>query len=202
MDRLVSLKKVSFGYDNQKIIEDLSFEIAEGEIIGVSGKNGSGKSTLLNIIGGLITDFQGMIQYGDNLGQIGCMIGGAPIYEDLSVKNNIEMIKRMDGTRNFRFDEALYEITDLKQYEKKRAGKLSLGNKQMLALLLSIGSKSKLLLLDEPFNGIDPIHKAALMKYLKQRAKSGTAIVMTSHIKGDLKLMCDRIIELSYGVDK
>lgn len=196
MDRLVSLENVSFGYDKKKILDGVSFEVTNGEIIGISGKNGSGKSTLLNIIGGFITDYQGTIQYGDKLGHIGCMIGGAPIYEDLSVKDNIEMINRMYGNDNLYIDEMLYDITDLKQFERKRAGKLSLGNKQMLALVMSIGSKSKLLLLDEPFNGIDPVHKAELIKYLKLRTEKGTAIVMTSHIKGDLKLMCNRMIEL------
>lgn len=196
MERLVRLENVSFGYDKKKILDGISFEVASGEIIGISGKNGSGKSTLLNIIGGFITDFQGIIQYGDKLGHIGCMIGGAPIYEDLSVKDNIEMINRMYGSDHLYVDKMLYDITGLKQSERKRAGKLSLGNKQMLALVLSIGSKSKLLLLDEPFNGIDPVHKAELIKYLKLRAKKGTAIVMTSHIKGDLKLMCNRMIAL------
>lgn len=196
MDRLVRLENVSFGYDKKKILDGVSFEVASGEIIGISGKNGSGKSTLLNIIGGFITDFQGTIQYGDKLGHIGCMIGGAPIYEDLSVKDNIEMINRMYGSDYLYVDKMLYDITGLKQFERKRAGKLSLGNKQMLALVLSIGSKSKLLLLDEPFNGIDPVHKAELIKYLKLRANKGTAIVMTSHIKGDLKLMCNRMIAL------
>lgn len=196
MDRLVSLENVSFGYDKRKIIDSVSFEISSGEVIGIAGKNGSGKSTLLNIIGGFIRDFQGTIQYGDKLGHIGCMIGGAPIYEDLTVKDNIEMMNRIYGKDNLYIDEILYDITDLKQFEKKRAGKLSYGNKQMLALVMSIGSKSRLLLLDEPFNGIDPIHKTELIKYLRKRTENGTAIIMTSHIKGDLKLMCNRMIAL------
>lgn len=196
MDKIISLKDISFKYENNYIFQNVSFNVNRGDIFGISGANGTGKSTLLNIIGGYLPGYEGHISYETDRYSMGSMVGGASIYEDMTVADNIRMVNRMHKGKKAFVDERLYEITGLMRYEKKRASKLSLGNKQMLALSMTAGSELQLLLMDEPFNGIDPVHKTLIIKYLKKRAEEGLTIIMTSHIKGDLSLMCNEIYNM------
>lgn len=199
MNKLLSLKQISFGYDKQnRIIKDFSLTVGQGEILGLSGGNGSGKSTLLKIIAGFITDYKGTVVMPEIVRQnLGCVIDGAAVFEDLTVKDNIEMMNRMTNkTGQKRMDEAFVRQMELEQYYKVQASKLSLGNKQKLALCMALNQDVTLALLDEPFNGIDPMGKAKLIRYLKKRVEAGMTIIITSHIRGDLELLCHRILTL------
>lgn len=199
MENLITLEHVSFGYEKEsRILSDISLEVRKGEILGLAGKNGSGKSTLLKILAGFLTDYEGSVSMSEDIVKnIACVIDTPAIFEDLSVRNNIEMAVKLAGKQEMRRpDEAFIEQMDLEQFYKLKASKLSLGNKQKLALCLALTRNIRLALLDEPFNGIDPIGKTRLIRYLKKRAEEGMTFVITSHIKGDLELLCSRVIEI------
>lgn len=199
MENLITLEHVSFGYEKEsRILSDISLEVRKGEILGLAGKNGSGKSTLLKILAGFLTDYEGSVSMSEDIMKnIACVIDTPAIFEDLSVRNNIEMAVKLAGKQEMRRpDEAFIEQMDLEQFYKLKASKLSLGNKQKLALCLALTRNTRLALLDEPFNGIDPIGKTRLIRYLKKRAEEGMTFVITSHIKGDLELLCSRVIEI------
>lgn len=199
MEHLITLDHISFGYEkNSLILSDVSLEVEKGEILGLAGKNGAGKSTLLKIMAGFLKDFEGSVSMSEDvIKNIACVIDGPAIFEDLSVKHNIEMaMKLAGGEEKKKPDEIFIEQMELKQFYKLKASKLSLGNKQKLALCIAITKNTMLAMLDEPFNGIDPIGKTRLIRYLKKRAEEGMTFVITSHIKGDLELLCDRVIEI------
>lgn len=199
MENLITLEHVSFGYEKEsRILSDISLEVRKGEILGFAGKNGSGKSTLLKILAGFLTDYEGSVSMSEDIMKnIACVIDTPAIFEDLSVRNNIEMAVKLAGKQEMRRpDETFIEQMDLEQFYKLKASKLSLGNKQKLALCLALTKNTRLALLDEPFNGIDPIGKTRLIRYLKKRAEEGMTFVITSHIKGDLELLCSRVIEI------
>lgn len=200
MENLISLEHITFGYEKDNcILNNVSLEVKKGEILGLAGKNGSGKSTVLKIMAGFINDYTGTVSMSEDVRKnMACVIDTPPIYEDLSVRHNIEMAVKLAGGQEMKKpDEDFIEQMDIKQFYKLKASKLSLGNKQKLALCLALNKDIKLALLDEPFNGIDPIGKTRLIHYLKKRAEEGMAIVITSHIKGDLDLMCHRIVEVT-----
>lgn len=199
MENLITLEHISFGYEKENLIlDDVSLKIKKGEILGLAGKNGTGKSTLLKIIAGFLQDYEGTVSISDHIiSHTACVIDHPPVFEDLSVKHNIGMTMKLAGREeDKRPDETLIEQMELTQFYKLKASKLSLGNKQKLALCLALTKGTLLALLDEPFNGIDPVGKTRLIRYLKKRAAEGMTIVITSHIKGDLELMCDRVIEI------
>ncbi len=194
---IIKIENINYSYKKGKsIITDFSFELHEGEIIGLSGGNGSGKSTLLKIMAGFISDYEGKITISEDVRKnTACVIDTPAFFKELTVENNLKMMETMNP-KGHEADEELIRISGLDKFYKIKASKLSLGNKQKLAIVLAVNKQTKLALLDEPLNGVDPAGKAALIKYLKDRKNKGMSAVITSHIPGDLELLCDRIITL------
>lgn len=194
---VINVDNVSFCYEKDKnIIKSFSLEADEGEIVGLSGANGSGKSTLLKLMAGFISDYDGRITISEEVRKnTACVIDTPAFFKELSVENNLRMMKKMNPEGQEPDDE-LYKITGLDDFKKIKASRLSLGNKQKLALMLAVNKQTRLALLDEPLNGIDPISKASLIKYFKDRKQKGMTVIITSHIPGDLELLCDRIVTL------
>jgi ABC-type multidrug transport system ATPase subunit len=194
---LLSLSHITFAYEKgHNTIEDISFELHHGEILGLTGGNGTGKSTLLKIMSGFITGYTGELYVSEEAAEhIACVIDKPSIFEEMSVKNNLEMMKKLShGTKAV--DEELLEIMNLYPYMKTRASHLSLGNKQKLALCLAVNKETCIAILDEPFNGLDTFTKTDLITYLKKRASEGMGIIVTSHIPGDIDEICDKVVEI------
>lgn len=194
---LVEFSNISYFYQKQKpILQQISGSVSRGEIVGLSGENGSGKSTLLKIIAGFLTDYEGTLWIEENVRlHMACMIDTPSYFKEMSVLNNLKMMEIMNGP-DIEPDTHLIERMGILEFSKTKASRLSLGNKQKLALCLAINKNTELALLDEPLNGLDPFGKAAFVEYLKERKKQGMAVLITSHIPGDLDLLCDRVIRL------
>ncbi len=194
---LVEFDNISYFYQKKKpILQQISGSVYRGEIVGLSGENGSGKSTLLKIIAGFLTDYEGTLWIEENVRlHMACMIDTPSYFKGMSVLNNLKMMEIMNGS-DIELDTHLIERMGILEFSKTKASKLSLGNKQKLALCLAINKNTELALLDEPLNGLDPFGKAAFVEYLKERKKQGMAVLITSHIPGDLELLCDRVIRL------
>lgn len=192
---LLNINNLSFSYEQKSILQNFNLELYKGEILGLSGENGCGKSTVLKLVAGYMDGYTGDIIFSSDelLSDIAAVIDIPSIYEDMSVKDNLKM---MSVLKEITWDENLADILGLGKYMNKKASKLSFGNKQKLALCMTINSNTRLALLDEPFNGLDIRSKAVLTDYLKKRAKDGMGIIITSHIKGDLEQLCDRIVEM------
>ena len=192
---LLQINNVSFSYGTKEILKDFSLTLHEGEIMGLSGGNGSGKSTALKLVAGYMDGHTGDISFSSDalIKDMAAIIDMPYIYEDMSVGDNLRM---MEILRDEPYDAGLAEALGIMAYKSKKASKLSLGNRQKLALCMSIYESTRIALLDEPFNGLDIMSKAALTKVLKKKADKGMGLVITSHIRGDLEQICDSITEM------
>ena len=210
----VEVSNLHFGYEKAKpILNGLSFNVAEGEILGVLGGSGSGKSTLLRLICGILQKtktnlFDGAIAINGikdstafrKNGQIGFMFQEPALLPNLSLKENIHLPGSMNRALNYNptFADDLINFVGLEKYKKFLPKELSGGMQTRVALARTFVTKPQLLLLDEPFSSLDYGWKTDLYKRLidlVKQFKSTTIIV--SHDINELILLCDRVIILS-----
>jgi len=188
------------GTDQPVWEKNLTFAICKGEIVGLAGQNGSGKSTLLRLLAGFIPwekeRCSGQIEVTGISGRdMACAIDRPSFFSDLSVRDNLKLMDCMNGDKGL-MDEKLAELFGIHEFDRIKASRLSLGNKQKLSLCLSIHKETGLALLDEPLNGLDPFTRASFLSYLKKRRNQGMTVILTSHIPGDLERVCDRLLYL------
>ena len=157
---LFECKKVSFGYENQQVIKDLSFQVQEGEYVCVVGENGSGKTMLMRVIAGLVSPSSGQLLFDgknrvDADPNIGIMIENASLYPELSGRENLRLLASIrKRATNEEIDQAIRRV-GLEPEDKRTFRKYSLGMKQRLMLAQAIMEQPEVLLLDEPTNAID-----------------------------------------------
>ena len=197
---IIEVNELNYTYPGTKTPvweRDLTFAIDKGEIVGLAGQNGSGKSTLLRLLAGFIpwenNWCSGQIIIGIPNRDMACVIDGPSYFSELTVGDNLKLMDRMNGDK-WLLDEKLIEQLGIREFDRIKASKLSLGNKQKLSLCLAIHKETRLVLLDEPLNGLDPFTKASFLSCLEKRRKQGMAVILTSHIPGDLEQICDRIL--------
>jgi ABC-2 type transport system ATP-binding protein len=196
-------------YRNGRGIREVSFKVDEGDIYGLLGPNGSGKTTTMKIITGLIRADEGDVEiFGrsvreegeKSLENVGCLIEAPAVYEYLSARKNLEnaatYYKEIKGPH---IDDMLRK-TGLLQYQNDRVMEFSLGMKQRLGLALSLLSNPKLVILDEPANGLDIEGMVAIREIIMHWAKSkGTTFLVSSHLAHELEVMCNKIAIMKDG---
>ena len=195
--RVVQLCK---NYGKTKGIEDLSLELNDGEIFGLIGPNGAGKSTTIRSIMNMINKSYGEVYFNDQLLDknnieakklIGYLPSEVFLYEDMSVK------QMLDYHASF-FKEDLSErrkelVKLLNLDEKKKIEDLSLGNLKKVGIILALMHNPKLLILDEPSSGLDPIMQQTFYELLLQEKAKGTTIIYSTHILSEVSKICDRV---------
>ncbi len=205
---VLELKNVSKSFGKRKIIDNLNLEVEEGEIYGFLGPNGSGKTTTIKMILRLINSDSGEIkvngydtkkQFEKAMECIGAIVENPDLYKYMSGIDNLRLHARIRNIDEKRIKEVL-ELVELKGREKDKVGKYSLGMKQRLGLALTLLHKPKVLILDEPTNGLDPAGIKKLRDILKEIShKEGVAVFVSSHILSEMQLMCDRVAVLDNG---
>ena len=206
--KVLELKNVSKSFGKRKIIDNLNLEVEEGEIYGFLGPNGSGKTTTIKMILRLINSDSGEIkvngydtkkQFEKAMECIGAIVENPDLYKYMSGIDNLRLHARIRNIDEKRIKEVL-ELVELKGREKDKVGKYSLGMKQRLGLALTLLNKPKVLILDEPTNGLDPAGIKKLRDILKEIShKEGVAVFVSSHILSEMQLMCDRVAVLDNG---
>ena len=206
--KVLELKNVSKSFGKRKIIDNLNLEVEEGEIYGFLGPNGSGKTTTIKMILRLINSDSGEIkvngydtkkQFEKAMECIGAIVENPDLYKYMSGIDNLRLHARIRNIDEKRIKEVL-ELVELKGREKDKVGKYSLGMKQRLGLALTLLHKPKVLILDEPPNGLDPAGIKKLRDILKEIShKEGVAVFVSSHILSEMQLMCDRVAVLDNG---
>lgn len=192
------------GGREQVAVDAVSMHVEAGRVYGLLGPNGAGKSTLLKMVTGMLHPSSGEILFdghpwrrGD-LYEIGSLIENPPLYPNLTARENMGVRATMLGVDGSQIDEVL-ETVGLTGTGSKRAGSFSLGMKQRLGIALALVGRPKLLVLDEPANGLDPIGIEDLRAQIRSFAESGITVVVSSHILTEVAHVADRIGIIAEG---
>ncbi|MCR3758625.1 lantibiotic protection ABC transporter ATP-binding protein [Clostridium felsineum] len=202
---ILQTKKLSKQFKNQLAVSNVSLLIEENSVYGLLGPNGAGKSTTLKMITGMLRSTSGEIIFNNHLWKrqdlldIGALIESPPLYENLTARENLKVRTTLFDLPDSRIDEVL-EIVDLKETGKKRSGQFSLGMKQRLGIAIALINKPKLLILDEPTNGLDPMGIQDLRKLIKSFPDQGITVILSSHYLSEVEQIADHIGIISGGV--
>lgn len=197
-DLMLKTNNLNKAFKGQNIVDNLSLEIKRNSVYGLLGPNGAGKSTTLKMITGMLRPnagdiiFNGYLWSRKDLQDIGVLIETPPLYDNLTAKENLKVRTIALGIPQSRIDEVL-EIVDLTNTGKKRAGQFSLGMKQRLGIAIALLNKPKLLILDEPTNGLDPIGIQELRKLIRSLPEQGITVILSSHILHEVEQVVDDI---------
>ncbi|OUO35134.1 lantibiotic protection ABC transporter ATP-binding protein [Olsenella sp. An290] len=182
----------------QTAVANVGLHLREGEVYGLLGPNGAGKSTTLKMICGMLRPTEGQIIFDghpwrrEDLYAIGSLIEEAPLYPNLTARENLRVRTTLLGLPERRIDEAL-EAAGLTDTGRKRAGRFSMGMRQRLGIALALLARPRLLVLDEPTNGLDPIGIEELRDQIRGFAAAGTTVLVSSHILSEVQQMADTI---------
>ena len=205
MEKII-LENVTKELDDIKVLNKINLELTGGKIYGIIGRNGSGKSMLLKTICGFLPPTEGRVYingadiYQKNIfpDSIAAMIDKPNYLPDLSAYENLKLIASINHTVN---DDNIIDALNLVNLEnnKKVFKKFSLGMKQKLGIAQVIMENTKIMIFDEPFNGVEEETTEKLRKYFKQLKKDGKIILISSHIKEDIETLCDKVYKIQDG---
>ncbi|GAA0103859.1 lantibiotic protection ABC transporter ATP-binding protein [Paraclostridium sordellii] len=204
MKYIIQTKKLNKTYKKQEVNKEISLLVPTNSIYGLLGPNGAGKSTLLKMLTGMINPTSGEIIYNEkpwsrnDLLEIGALIEQPPIYENLSARENLKVRTLLYNLPKSRIEEVL-EIVQLTDTGNKKAGKFSMGMKQRLGIAIALLNNPKLLILDEPTNGLDPIGIGELRELIKSFPQKGISVILSSHILSEVEQIADYIGIIASG---
>ena len=202
---LLEMKNITKTFPGVKALDNVNLQVEEGEIHALVGENGAGKSTTLKMITGILRPTSGSIEFDghawkrSDLNHIGALIEMPPLYENLTAYENLKVRTTILGLTDKRIDEVL-QIVRLTETGKKRAGQFSLGMKQRLGIAVALLNNPKLLILDEPTNGLDPIGIEELRELIRSFPAKGITVILSSHILSEVQQTADHIGIIAGGV--
>jgi len=204
----VTLDGVSKSYRSVKAVEDLTFDVHAGEMFGLIGPDGAGKTTLIRLMCGLLSPDRGRIRIFDHdpvrqhravTGLVGYLSQRFSLYGDLSIDENVAFFAEIHGVKDYRpRRDRLLEMTQLVPFRSRRADQLSGGMKQKLALACTLVHQPRLIVLDEPTTGVDPVSRREFWKLLSEFLGEGLTIVMATPYLDEAE-RCGRVALVSEG---
>ncbi|ALS22618.1 ABC transporter ATP-binding protein [Paenibacillus naphthalenovorans] len=205
---VLSVNDVKKKIGNRLIIKGISFDVYAGEIFGFLGPNGSGKTTTIRMLVDLIRPTEGSIricgydvqkEHNEALQYVGCIVENPELYGYLSGWENLEHFARMlPGITDQRIREVV-DIVGMDQRIHDKVKTYSLGMRQRLGIAQALLNDPKLLILDEPTNGLDPQGIKELREFIRKLADSGLSLFISSHLLSEIQQMCDRVAIISQG---
>lgn len=205
MKAILKTNNLCKDFKKQKVVNNVSITVRENSIYGLLGPNGAGKSTTLKMITGMLRPTSGKVLFNGHewnrkdLEQIGALIETPPLYENLSAVENLEVRAKLLNIPKTRIDKVL-KMVDLQNTGRKKAGQFSMGMKQRLGIAIALLNSPKLLILDEPTNGLDPIGIQELRFLIRSFPSKGITVILSSHILSEVQLIADDIGIISNGV--
>ena len=204
----LKLEAVTKLYKNGRGIEDISFTLAPGEVLGLLGPNGSGKTTTMKAIAGLVTISKGNIQvcgvdavsrHEAAMRHTGCLIEAPALYEYMTVERNLKMAAQFyNHVGDQRIEEVLHMV-EMHKYKNDKIGALSLGMRQRVGIAAALLSMPSLLILDEPANGLDIEGMIYVREVVKQVASNGSAVLISSHLANEIQLCATKVAVIHGG---
>ncbi|MGW8314536.1 MAG: ABC transporter ATP-binding protein [Bacteroidales bacterium] len=206
VDPLLEVRNLELHYGRQRVVHDVSFQLFPGRVQALIGPNGAGKSSIIRILAGLVRPEKGELVLGGNIlssaitlhHSAGFFIESPDFYKNLDARQNLKllnMIRKADQSAS-----ELLRIVGLEYAAGKKVRKFSRGMKQRLGIAQALLGDPEILVLDEPFNGLDPEVKQFLMDLIRKLAsEENKAILVSSHLLSDLEALADDFVLLSEG---
>lgn len=206
---VLEVKNLTKKFDKRVILDQVSVTLEEGEVVGLVGPNGAGKSTFIKSILGLYNIDEGDVkicgfdvykQHRDALSKVGCIVENPDMYQNISGRKNLKICALMnDLPKNTDIDSVVHLVRMESRIDDK-VKTYSLGMKQRLGLASALLNHPKLLILDEPINGLDPQGIMELRQIVRDLSKKDKmTVLISSHILAEIGQMCDRIIMIDQG---
>ncbi len=211
LKKVIEIQNLTKEYKNVKAVDDLTFEVQEGEILGLLGPNGSGKSTTINCILSLLKYQKGKINiFGKKMSpdayeikkNIGVVFQEVAVFEELNVYDNIDYFCGLyikEKAKRKEYIEDAIKLVGLENYKKFYPKQLSGGLLRRLNIACGIAHKPKLIFLDEPTVAVDPQSRNNILDGIKKLRDLGATIVYTTHYMEEVEILCDRVIILDKG---
>ena len=205
---MLKVEKVTKFYGTLKAVDNLSFEVNNGEIFGLLGLNGAGKTTTFRMIMGLIDDYSGNITLdGEKINynitdKIGFLTEERSLLTKMTVYDQVMFYGILKGMKENSIKEKLdywLKRFDIIEYKNKKIKELSKGNQQKIQFICSIIHEPKLLILDEPFSGLDPINVELFKNVILEYKNKGTSIIFSSHRMEHVEMFCEKLVVLVEG---
>lgn len=207
---MLEVQSISRQYGDLKAVDDVSFTITSGEIVGLLGHNGAGKTTIMKMLSGYIEPDAGSIYFHNKLiklddkdlqRSLGYLPENLPVYPELSIANYMSYAAELKGLKGKQKQQAIRDVieaTNLKDRFLSPISTLSRGMKQRVGVAQAILGKPSLLILDEPTNGLDPAQTEAMRELIKSIAQSAT-VILSTHIMQEVDAVCDRALIIRKG---
>ena len=206
-DAAIKVDNITFAYGELEAVRGISFEVAPGEVLGFLGPNGAGKSTTIKILTGQLTPKSGKAQVlgvdvtkddPEMQAQIGVCFEEKNLYDSMSGAENLKFYASLFGIKDVDTDELLRRV-GLADRAKDRVAKYSKGMKQRLMMARTLVNTPKVLFLDEPTDGLDPVSSQAIRKLIQQEADRGAAVLLTTHDMNEADELSNRVAFINEG---
>ncbi|KNY29584.1 Sulfate-transporting ATPase [Pseudobacteroides cellulosolvens ATCC 35603 = DSM 2933] len=205
----MEVKDLHKKYRNGRGIGNINFDIYPGEVVGLLGPNGSGKTTIMKSITGLVRIDKGTVRIcGHDLSEnfekairgVGCLIETPSVIGNMSCYDNLKLISRFYNDIDPERIDVVLQITGLEKYRKDKVRNFSLGMKQRLAIAMAIYQNPKLVILDEPANGLDIEGSKELRRIISELSKEFMiSFLISSHLIHEIEMLCDKILIIKDG---
>ncbi len=195
----IVVKNLTKYFGDKKVLDNISFEVYEGEIFGLLGHNGAGKTTTLRILAGIIEEYNGYIEVN---GRIGYLPEERGLYRDEKVVDVLKFFGRLAGMKKDEINKSIdYWLNKLKiaNYKNFKIKELSKGNQQKVQFIVSVIHNPDILILDEPFSGLDVVNVKLLKDIIFELKNMGKAIILSTHQLEKVEKLCDRVLILKKG---
>ncbi len=210
MKHAIEVTHLTKQYGNHVVVDDMTFTVPSGHVVGLIGPNGAGKTTTMKMLLGLVAPTGGDIDlldvtvgsrnWGDALSRVGSMIEEPPIYRNLTARQNLEYQSlAVTGGVDDRSIAEILSLVDLADRADDRPKSYSLGMKQRLGIGISLIGQPELVILDEPANGLDPAGILEIRKLLRRLPDNGTTVLVSSHQLAEVQQACDQLVVLANG---